>query len=225
VNRIKSFGRQNRYSGVICEDGDISIENKVKPLGMEDLHPSFEKLEKKEGKISKMYFEGRDETGETKAVGIIKMEDGIRIVGDETKTKTEMPYKVKYAKFLKYSLPNSSEGTITPDEVQNVVSSLREKAEKDNFVQRVCDELEIFNEIKLSRKEISEMEVQVSDICTPNLMVHFDTEIIIDMIKRQGAGRPIQEIIDTYCEIFKRNKDEVIKDNEEIEEKEKFFEQ
>lgn len=206
---------RKKYSGVICEDGNISVEKRVHPLGIHSLCPPIKDFEKMKGKISKAYFQGYEQETGWRSVGIVKTKDGIKIAMDNSETD-EKSYKINYNRIGEYDLPNLSEGIITVDEIQNIVNALREKAKNDSFVQVICNELEIFVERKLDRKAISEMGYKVSDICTPNLLVYFDFDLMANMVEKQGAANSIQTIIQDYCRMFKCAMPSVINCNIEI---------
>lgn len=70
-------------------------------------------------------------------------------------------------------------------------------------------------------KDFEEMEYQVSDICTPNLLVHFDFEPMADMVETQGADKSIRTIMSSYCDMVKCDIERVINCNREIEDRPK----
>lgn len=125
--------------------------------------------------------------------------------------------RIGYQRIGEYFLSKTSEGTITIKEIQSAITTLRDKSPDDTFVKSICNELEMFIERKMERKELSNMEFQVSDICIPNLTVHFDTNLIIDMIIKQGVGNSISKILKSYSDMFRNDKQLIINCNRENE--------
>lgn len=207
------------YHGVISEDGNNRFEN-ICPSGMMHLADPLQLLENNEEKpISKIYFQGYDSTTGHKSLGILKNKNGISIVRDEMQYDKNSNFRKKmgYQRIGEYSLPEISEGTITIAEIQSAISILRDKSPNDTFVKSICNELEMFIERKMECKELSNMEFQVSDICIPNLTVHFDTDLIIDIITKQGVGNSISKILKSYSDMFRIDKQSIINCNRENE--------
>lgn len=167
--------------------------------------------------ISKIYFQGYDKTTGHKSLGILKTKNRINTVKDKMQYDKSGDFRrrIGYQRMGEYSLPEISEGTITIEEIQSIISILRDKCSDDTFVKSICNELEMFIERKTERKELSNMEFQVSDICIPNLTVHFDTDLIIDMITKQGVGNSISKILKSYSDMFRNDKQAVINCNRE----------
>ena len=207
------------YNGVISEDGTNRFEN-IHPLRMMYLAPPLQLLEDNEEKpISKIYFQGYDKTTGQKSLGILKTKSGINIVRDEMQYDKSGDFRkrIGYKRIGEYSFPETSKGTITIEEIQSAINILRDNAIDDNFAKCICNELEMFIERKNERKEFSNMEFEVSDICIPNLTVHFDTDLIVNMIINQGVGNSISNILETYSNMFKIDKQAVINCNRENE--------
>lgn len=202
-----------RYHGVISEDGTNSFE-RIRPIGMGYLSSPLQLLENnKEKLISKIYFQGYDKTTGHKSLGILKTKNGISIIRDEMQYDRSEDFRrrVGYQRIGEYSLPETSEGTITIAEIQSAINILRDNIIDDTFIKSICNELEMFIERKIERTELSKEEFQVSDICIPNLAVHFDTDLIIDMILKQG----ISKILKSYSDMFRSDKQTVINCNRE----------
>ena len=207
------------YHGVISEDGTNKFKN-IRPVGMTHLASPLQLLENSEKKpISKIYFQGYDKTSGQKSLGILKTKNGINIVRDEMQYDESGDFRKRadYQRTGEYVLPSISEGTITIEEIKSAISLLRDKSPNGTFVKSICNELEMFIERKIERKELSNMEFQVSDICIPNLTVHFDTDLIIDMIIKQGVGNSISKILESYSDMFRNDKQAVINCNRENE--------
>ena len=205
------------YYGVISEDGTNKFEN-IHPLGMH-LAPPLQKLENAEKKpISKMYFQGHYGTSGSKTLGIVKTESGIAVIQDELQYDNNSGFRKKlgYQRVGKDTFPSMSEGSRTSAEIQEVIHILRQNYAMNKFVSSICDELEIFIERKTERTELSEMEFQVSDICIPNLAVHFDTDVIINMILVQGVDYSVSNILNSYSNMFRTNKQAIINCNGNI---------
>lgn len=209
------------YHGVISEDGSNQFKY-IQPMGMMTLAEPLQTLENAEEKpISKIYFQGRDKIRGTKTLSIIKDKEKVKI------TRNQMQYDKTgdFRKRIGYELigvdevPSISDGAITTEEIQNAINRLHQNNPEDEFVEAICNELEIFIERKNERKELSKKAIQVTDICNPNSTIHFDIEVIIDMILKQGVGYSISSIINNYSTMFRNNRQSIINCNREIENK------
>lgn len=209
-----------RYYGVVSEDGTKKFEN-IRPVGMSHLEDPLRAIESSEVKpISKIYFQGYERTSGYKSLGIVKTKDGIKISRYKMDYDDNDPMaRIKYKKVEEKDFLPVAEGTITIDELQNVINFLQQNDQEDKFVQAVCKELEMFIERKNERKELSEMEFEVSDICVPNLTINFDIDFITDMIKKQGVSNSILRVIRSYADMFRNDKNAVINCNREIKER------
>lgn len=218
VNHYENNGV--RYCGIISEDGNKKFEY-IRPCGMSQLADPLQAIESGEEKpISKIYFQGYERVSGRKSLGIIKTKDGIKLIRDEMDYDDNDPMgRVRYKRVQEEDFSSIEQGTITSEEIQNVIDLLNGNTNKDNFVQAVCEELELFLERKNERKELSQMEFEVSDICVPNLTINFDIDFITDMIKKQGAGNSILRIIRSYSDMFRNDKNAIINCNREIQER------
>lgn len=210
------------YSGIISEAGYNSFE-RLQPIGMIHVPLPFEEFERrKEELISKIYFQGHDRIRGNKTLGIVKTRQGVKIVRDQVKYdgSGEFRKRMGYERIEEIDIPSETEEEITVEEIQNAIGILRQNNPDDNLVEAICSELEIFIEQKMTREKSSEMECQVSDLCNPNSMIHFDMEFIVDMITKQGARSAILNIIKGYSEMFRNNQTAVINCNREAKHKE-----
>lgn len=204
------------YYGIIAEDGTNEFDE-INPLGMNYLQPPLEEFEKAEEQpISKAYFQGYGQNIGSETIGIIKNEDGIRVVRDEMHydESARLRGSTSYIRVLDEIIPTLSEGSITIDELKETIKILKENNSKDIFVQAVCNEIEIFIGRKEERKNISENEVQILDLCNPNEAVQFNFEDIIRMVKEQGEGEIVSNILNSYSDIFRTDKDKIISCND-----------
>ena len=203
------------YHGVISEDGTNRFE-KIHPFGMSRLATPLQELEDaQERQISKIYFDGHDKTSGSKTLGIVKTNEGIRIVRNQMHydANAEFRKRIGYQQVGEDKFPSMADGTITVEEIQNAIKILRQNNPEDKFIEAICAELEMFIERKVERKQESETEFLVSDICRPNITVHFDTEVIINMIIKQGVDKSISNILRAYSEKFRNDKQSVINSN------------
>ncbi len=205
-----------KYYGIILEDGS-NLLKKIQPIGITHLTPLLQAIEdSKEKPISKIYFRGGyDRTTGHKYLGILKTKKGINIIRDETRygENDNSRKRIGCQKVNQDFFDSISDGSISVNEIEKAINILNKKYPEDTFVQAVCNELEIFIERKMERKELSEMDFQVSDICIPNLTVHFDTDIIVNMLKKQGISNSISKIIESYSNMFRNDKQAVINCN------------
>ena len=206
------------YHGVISEDGSNPFKD-IQPIGMRKLASPLQSIEDSEEKpISKIYFQGYDKALGHKSIGILKTKNGIQIVRDamDYDKNGDFRQRVDFQRVGENFFPSISDGTITVDEIKNAINILRQENPEDAFVKAISNELEIFIERKTERKELSEMDFKVSDICIPNLTIHFDTDLIVNMIKKQGVNNSISKILKSYSDMFRNDKQSVINCNREI---------
>ena len=207
-------GKDMRYYGVIAEDGTKKFDgiNGIKPWGMSR---KFEEYENSKPK-SKIYFELNQYNENPKYIVIIKTQEGkIKAFIDENQYNSNAKsYKesITTERLSEYEAPAITEGPLTKEEIKlamaNIVADNR-----DEYLECISNELEIFFERKSEKEALTELEFEISDICNPNLMINFDTDLIVDMIKKQGVNNAISSIIGQYANMFKIDRQAVLNAN------------
>lgn len=202
------------YYGVIAEDGSRPFDI-IMPIGWTNLSDSFIEYEKDRPQ-SKIYFRINETYGNPKYLGIIKTKEGnIKAFIDEVQYNSKAASyeeRVKTIRLEDYEVSSKSDGILTREEIELAMQTLQGD-KKDKYLECIANELEIYFERKNERKELSEMEFEISDICNPNLTVNFDTDLIINMVRKQGIGASISSIISHYATMFKNDRQTVINAN------------
>lgn len=207
-------GKDMRYYGVIAEDGSKPLD-KIKPFEWGIRPRKFEEYENSKPK-SKIYFEINQYNGNPKYIVIIKTQDGkIKAFIDEDQHNSNAKsYKesITTERLIEYEAPAITEGTLTTEEIKLAMAHIAAD-KRDKYLKGISRELEIFFERKNERKSLSQLESEISDICNPKLIINFDTDLIVDMIKKQGVNNAISSIISQYTNMFKIDRQSVLNAN------------
>lgn len=203
---IYSF-KNGHISGAFIDDGSLSQEE-YKPyvdpniLVRESINP-FSKVNKSEPTSKALFY-----TFYSDALSIIKNWTSI-LVNYQVMVDTVGDHRFEWKNVFNYRIPYTDKnGPITYNELMDVVTSLEYRPEKNEFIESVINEINLYSYIKeqLATKDTS----HPLNITNPFFVPIDDFDYYLTLLRNSDISKLVEEIIEEYANAFNMTPKEII---------------